>query len=102
MRIEHKIQLNSPCVSNEKSNFIELSNGKQTFILNPVVFQGECWLRSGFTRQSRQRQNAEEVRIFYYNCNPDDSLAMLMICFNMIEIMQPIDVVLRRDALTDP
>ena len=27
---------------------------------------------------------------------------MLMICFNMIEVMQPIDVVLRRDALTDP
>ena len=102
MRIEHKIQLNSPCVTNERSNSIELSNGKQTCILNPFVFQGECWLRSGFTWQSRQRQNAEEVRIFYYNCNPDEDPAMLMICFNMIEVMQPIDVVLRRDALTDP
>ena len=66
------------------------------------MFQGECRLRSGFTGQSRQRQNAKEVRIFYYNGDPDDSLAMLMICFNMIEVMQPIDVVLRRDALTDP
>ena len=75
---------------------------KTDLYLKSFLCQGECWLRSGFTRQSGQRQNAEEVRIFYYNCNPDEDSVMLMICFNMIEVMKPIDVVLRRDALTDP
>ena len=77
-----RIRLNTPCVSNERSNSIELSNGKQISYLKSFLCQGECWLRSGFTRQSGQRQNAEEVRIFYYNCNPDEDPAMLMTYLN--------------------
>ena len=40
VRIEHKIILNSPCVSNERSNSIELSNGKQACIWNPFCVLG--------------------------------------------------------------